>query len=75
MASQARAMGFDLMVGNMSGSSLAIAPAFVLGQQCTVVDLDGPLYLREDISPGVRYEDGTIWCPAELWGGGLPAAA
>ena len=75
MASQARAMGFGLMVGNMSGSSLAMAPAFVLGQQCAVVDLDGPLYLREDCSPGAIYRDGTIWCPGELWGGGLPAAA
>jgi L-alanine-DL-glutamate epimerase-like enolase superfamily enzyme len=75
MASQARAMGFDLMVGNMSGSSLAMAPAFVLGQQCAVVDLDGPLYLCEDCSPGARYQDGTIWCPEDLWGGGLPAAA
>lgn len=75
MARQARAMGFDLMVGNMSGSSLAMAPAFVLGQQCTVVDLDGPLYLREDCSPGAHYRDGTIWCPDELWGGPLPAAA
>jgi L-alanine-DL-glutamate epimerase-like enolase superfamily enzyme len=75
MASRARAMGFDLMVGNMSGSSLAMAPAFVLGQQCAVVDLDGPLYLREDCSPGAQYQDGTIWCPEELWGGGLPAAA
>jgi L-alanine-DL-glutamate epimerase-like enolase superfamily enzyme len=75
MASQARAMGFDLMVGNMSGSSLAMAPAFLLGQQCAVVDLDGPLYLREDCSPGATYRDGTIWCPGELWGGGLQAAA
>lgn len=75
MASQARAMGFDLMVGNMSGSSLAMAPAFVLGQQCAVIDLDGPLYLCEDCSPGARYQDGMIWCPEDLWGGGLPAAA
>ena len=75
MARQARAMGFDLMVGNMSGSSLAMAPAFVLGQQCAVVDLDGPLYLREDCAPSARYEHGTIWCPDELWGGVLPAAA
>lgn len=75
MASQARALGFDLMVGNMSGSSLAMAPAFLLGQQCAVVDLDGPLYLREDCSPGARYRDGTIWCSEELWGGGLPVAA
>lgn len=75
MAQQARALGFDLMVGNMSGSSLAMAPAFVLGQQCAVVDLDGPLYLREDCSPGASYRHGMIWCPDELWGGALPAAA
>ena len=75
MASQARAMGFDLMVGNMSGSSLAMAPGFVLGQLCAVVDLDGPVYLRNDYSPSARYEHGTIWCPEELWGGALPAAA
>lgn len=75
MVRQARAMGFELMVGNMSGSSLAMAPAFVLGQQCEVVDLDGPLYMRDDYSPSARYEHGTIWCPEELWGGALPAAA
>jgi L-alanine-DL-glutamate epimerase-like enolase superfamily enzyme len=74
-AKLAREMGFELMVGNMSGSSLAMAPGFVLGQQCTVVDLDGPLYMRDDCSPGASYRDGTIWCPDEVWGGPLPAAA
>ena len=33
------------MVGNMVGTSLAMAPAFVLGQLCDVVDLDGPIFL------------------------------
>lgn len=75
MARQARAMAFDLMVGNMSGSSLAMAPGFVLGQLCQVVDLDGPLYLREDCPLPARYEHGTIWCPEALWGYPLPAAA
>lgn len=69
MARQARELGFKLMVGNMCGSSLAMAPAFVLGQMCEVVDLDGPISLREDFSPGVRYEHGRIWCPGEIWGG------
>ncbi|MGH8192461.1 MAG: dipeptide epimerase [Rhodanobacteraceae bacterium] len=73
MAKQATVMGFDLMVGNMSGSSLAMAPAFVLGQQCKVVDLDGPLYLREDCTPSVQYEHGNIWCPDEVWGAPLAA--
>lgn len=69
MAEQARALGFDLMVGNMGGSSLGMAPAFMLGQQCAVVDLDGPAYLQNDRIPSVTYKDGTIWCPDDVWGG------
>jgi hypothetical protein len=53
----------------MAGSSLAMAPAFVLGQFCDVVDLDGPVFLKQDRSPGVVYRDGTIDCPAGVWGG------
>ena len=69
IAREARKLGFELMVGNMGGSSLAMAPAFVVGQLCDVVDLDGPINLRADYSPTVVYEDGTIWCPENLWGG------
>jgi len=68
MARRARELGLKVMVGNMVGTSLAMAPAFVLGQLCDVVDLDGPVVLKEDRSPGVRYEDGAIWCPPEVWG-------
>lgn len=75
MADQASEMGFDLMVGNMCGTSLAMAPAFVLGQRCQVVDLDGPLALTGDCDPGVRYEHGTVWCPDAVWGGPSLAAA
>ena len=75
MAEQARKLGFDLMVGNMSGSSLAMAPAFVLGQWCKVVDLDGPLFLKRDISPSVSYDNGMMWCADEVWGGPISAAA
>lgn len=69
IASQARELGFALMVGNMGGSSLAMAPAFVVGQLCEVVDLDGPITLLEDHLPSVVYEDGAIWCPETVWGG------
>ncbi|MDO1529778.1 dipeptide epimerase [Fulvimonas sp. R45] len=72
MAEEASRLGFGLMVGNMGGSSLAMGPAFVVGQLCDVVDLDGPLGLLVDWSPSVVYEDGAIWCPEALWGG--PAA-
>lgn len=68
MARRARELGLKVMVGNMVGTSLAMAPAFVLGQLCDVVDLDGPVVLVEDRTPSVRYEDGAIWCPPEVWG-------
>lgn len=73
MAREARRLGLGVMVGNMVGTSLAIAPAFVLGQLCDFVDLDGPIFLHADRSPGVVYEDGRIWCGEEVWG--APARA
>ncbi|WP_024891845.1 dipeptide epimerase [Luteimonas huabeiensis] len=72
MARRARALGKRVMVGNMAGTSLAAAPAFVLGQYCDVVDLDGPIFLAQDRSPSVRYEDGRIVCGDEVWGPGAP---
>jgi L-alanine-DL-glutamate epimerase-like enolase superfamily enzyme len=68
MAARARELGLQVMVGNMVGTSLAMAPAFLLGQLCDIVDLDGPTFLQRDRSPGVRYIDGSIWCPADVWG-------
>jgi L-Ala-D/L-Glu epimerase len=44
MARAARALGLDTMVGNMLGTSLAMAPGFLVGQLCNVVDLDGPVF-------------------------------
>jgi len=69
MARVARRMGLGVMVGNMVGSSLSMAPGFVVGQYCDVVDLDGPTFLATDRSPGVVYEDGMIWCSESVWGG------
>jgi L-alanine-DL-glutamate epimerase-like enolase superfamily enzyme len=68
MAHRARELGLAVMVGNMLGSSLAMAPAFLLGQLCEVVDLDGPVFLSRDRSPSVRYEQGMISSPEPLWG-------
>jgi L-alanine-DL-glutamate epimerase-like enolase superfamily enzyme len=68
MARQAQALGLQVMVGNMVGSSLAMAPAFVLGQLCDVVDLDGPIFLAHDRSPGMTYTDGKAWSGDEVWG-------
>ena len=68
MARLAREMGKRVMVGNMVGTSLAMAPAFVLGQHCDIVDLDGPTFLVRDRAPGVVYADGHIDCPDRVWG-------
>ncbi|HVW68368.1 MAG TPA: dipeptide epimerase [Steroidobacteraceae bacterium] len=73
MAREAARCGLDVMVGNMVGTSLAMAPAFLVGQLCKVVDLDGPVFLSRDRTPAVRYENGTISCPPALWG--APTAA
>ena len=68
MARRAKELGLRVMVGNMVGTSLAMAPAFVLGQLCEIVDLDGPLFLASDRSPGVTYEDGMVSIPEPFWG-------
>ena len=69
IAQRARELGLRVMVGNMVGTSLAMAPAFLLGQYCDIVDLDGPTFLVNDRVPSVVYSDGYIDCPASVWGG------
>jgi len=68
MARRASDLGFTLMVGNMLGTSLAMAPASLVGQLCSVVDLDGPIFLERDRVPSVRYHDGLLTCPEAVWG-------
>ena len=68
MARAARQLGLGVMVGNMMGSSLAMAPSFVLGQLCDVVDLDGPTFLKVDPPPTISYSEGNIWCEESVWG-------
>jgi L-alanine-DL-glutamate epimerase-like enolase superfamily enzyme len=68
IAKRARELGLDVMVGNMIGTSLAMAPGFVLGQYCDVVDLDGPIFLERDRTPTVTYEDGLLRCDESVWG-------
>ena len=73
MARLARRMGLGVMVGNMVGTSWAMAPAFVLGQLCDIVDLDGPVVLSADRPQPVAYRSGRISCPDAVWG--APAAS
>ncbi len=71
MAAAARRLGLGVMVGNMVGTSLAMAPGFVLGQLCDIVDLDGPTFLAADRQPAVEYRDGDVWAGPAVWGSGL----
>lgn len=69
MADAAKALGFDLMVGCMVATSLAMAPAMMIAQGARVVDLDGPLLLAKDRDNGLRYDGSTVYPPnAGLWG-------
>lgn len=66
---RAREMGFGVMVGCMVGTSLAMAPAVLLAQDADFVDLDGPLLLAQDRSPGLHYAGSLVSPPAAaLWG-------
>ncbi|RMD49807.1 MAG: L-Ala-D/L-Glu epimerase [Alphaproteobacteria bacterium] len=67
---EARARGFEVMIGCMVGSSLAMAPALLLAPLARIVDLDGPLLLAQDRPDGLRYEGSLVHPPsAALWGG------
>lgn len=69
LASAARAHGLGLMTGCMVSSSLSIAPALHVARQSDFVDLDGPVWLMEDRSGGVREEAGMLFPPtAGFWG-------
>ena len=65
----ARAQGYDVMVGCMVGSSLAMAPATLVAQGAKIVDLDGPLLLGEDRENALTFDDAGVHPPdAALWG-------
>jgi L-alanine-DL-glutamate epimerase-like enolase superfamily enzyme len=69
MADAARALGFELMIGCMVATSLAMAPAMLLAREARFVDLDGPLLLARDRDGGLRYDGSLVYPPeAALWG-------
>ena len=69
LKTKAQAMGFDIMVGCMVGTSLAMAPALLLASDATFVDLDGPLLLAKDRDTPISYDArGMHPAPTELWG-------
>jgi L-alanine-DL-glutamate epimerase-like enolase superfamily enzyme len=69
LARMARAEGIELMVGNMMGTSLAMAPGYVVAQLCRFVDLDGAHFLTADRENPMTYGGGFVSRPSPLlWG-------
>ena len=61
--------GYQVMVGCMVGSSLAMAPATLVAQGAMITDLDGPLLLAEDRAQPLLFDDAGVHPPvAALWG-------
>ena len=65
----ARALGLQVMVGCMVGSSLAMAPAVLVAQGAAFSDLDGPLLLSQDRPHPLQYDEAGVHpSTAQLWG-------
>jgi L-alanine-DL-glutamate epimerase-like enolase superfamily enzyme len=64
-----RDLGLKVLLGNMGGTSLSMAPSFVLAQKCDYVELDGPLLLKHDRWPSLTCQRGVMGVPdRRLWG-------
>lgn len=69
VAKAVKARGLQALVSNMWGTSLAMAPAYVVAQLCQYVELDGPLLLRRDRVSGLDFKNGTLSSlDPRLWG-------
>lgn len=71
LAREAQAMGLEIMVGCMVGTSLAMAPAMLIASLARYADLDGPLMLGHDRPTALDYDDETSLVsppPPALWG-------
>lgn len=64
-----RARGLEALIGCMIGTSLGMAPAFVVAQHCRYVELDSPFLLKRDREPRLSCVRGRIDIPdPKLWG-------
>lgn len=64
LADAAEKVGVKIMVGCMLSTSLGIAPAFLVAQRASWVDLDGPALLAQDRQNGFRFKGGNIFPPS-----------
>jgi L-alanine-DL-glutamate epimerase-like enolase superfamily enzyme len=69
MVRAARQCGLGVMVGCMVAGSISLAPAVLLAALADAADVDGPLWLKEDVPHGLEFSDGIVAPPSrDLWG-------
>ncbi|TGG94010.1 dipeptide epimerase [Natronospirillum operosum] len=69
LKAEAQRQGYDIMVGCMVGSSLAMAPAVLVAQGAAITDLDGPLLLAEDRPEALHFDAAGVHPSTPgLWG-------
>ena len=69
MIRAARAAKMGVMLGCMVASSLSMAPAMTLSRLADYIDLDGPLWLQNDVKHGLKFRDSYVDPPdSRLWG-------
>ncbi|PSW10761.1 L-Ala-D/L-Glu epimerase [Photobacterium sanctipauli] len=61
LEAKARELGFDIMVGCMVGSSLAMETALPIASRAEIVDLDGPVLLKYDRDNGLKFDNGYLY--------------
>jgi len=60
LAEQARQQGFEIMLGCMLCTSLAVRAALPLTVGAKFIDLDGPTWLAQDVEPPLAFHCGVI---------------
>jgi len=69
LQAEARRLGFSVMTGCNGGTSLAIAPAFLIAAGSDFADIDGPMYLVNDRPNAMAFEGCRVSPPSSaLWG-------
>jgi L-alanine-DL-glutamate epimerase-like enolase superfamily enzyme len=68
---KARDLGFEIMIGCMVGTSLAMAAAAHLAEFATYMDIDGPIFLKQDRECPMQLSQGNYsFKKYGLWGEG-----
>jgi len=69
MVKGAREHNMGVMIGCAGGTSLGLAPAYVVGTLCNFRDLDSAGLHFDDRTAGMAYQNGSIHCfTPTLWG-------